>query len=117
VQRRHGVSANVCLQLLFNYGAAVGDGDVYGAMGHGADVVLGVGAECILREEDDSVERSDGGDGSAGKRAGEYARRVNGVLPVWRRSNEYGRGKREIRHVLPGCGGPGLRGPAVLQRG
>lgn len=61
--------------------------------------------------------RCTGGDGPARQHKGEHARGANVVLPVWGRADGHGRWKRQVRDVLPGRGGAGLRGATVLRGG
>ncbi len=93
------------------------------AVGYAGILLLVIGAaadgaergEPVLWGEADPVERGGGGDGSIGERAGERERGTDGVHGVRDRADVDGGWEREVRDVLQGWDGVGLRGSEVLR--
>src|SRR5581483_7612789 len=114
-RRRWGRASGV---LLFAERTAAGDDDpeqrrhVEREVGEWA-----AGGECVLWGKADSVERAAGGDGSAGECACELERGADGVKGVWRRVDVDCGWPGEVRDILPGWVGDGLRGSAILRDG
>src|SRR5581483_7273376 len=75
------------------------------------------GSESVFRREADSVERTAGGDGSAGECACELEWRSDAVQGVWAGADVDREWSGEVRDVLSGWGGVGLCGSAILRDG